>query len=148
MGGQISKKISESKQTHDMPSESDKSREKNKVGNGVCRWSGKASKEVTWSRGVGCIWKKTAGDRRNNMCKGTEVKTRLVCLWSRKKPVWGVGGSDIGKIDYWKDMQSPIGRALLTQVSHWVYFFFFWSFVFLPFLGLLPRHIEVPRLGV
>lgn len=73
MGGQISKKISESKQTHDMPSESDKSREKNKVGNGVCRWSGKASKEVTWSRGVGCIWKKTAGDRRNNMCKGTEA---------------------------------------------------------------------------
>ena len=27
-------------------------------------------------------------------------------------------------------------------------FFFFFFFVFLPFLGPLPRHIEVPRLGI
>ena len=26
--------------------------------------------------------------------------------------------------------------------------FFFNLFIFLPFLGLLPRHLEVPRLGV
>ena len=26
--------------------------------------------------------------------------------------------------------------------------FFFFFFVFLPFLGLLPQHMEVPRLGV
>ena len=28
------------------------------------------------------------------------------------------------------------------------YFFSFFFFVFLPFLGPLPRHMEVPRLGV
>ena len=29
-----------------------------------------------------------------------------------------------------------------------LFFFFFSFFVFLPFLGPLPRHMEVPRLGV
>ena len=28
------------------------------------------------------------------------------------------------------------------------FFLFFFFFVFLPFLGPLPRHMEVPRLGV
>ena len=34
--------------------------------------------------------------------------------------------------------------------SLWVFSFFFFFFfsVFLPFLGQLPRHMEVPRLGV
>ena len=36
------------------------------------------------------------------------------------------------------------GNALLVKES----LFFFFFFVFLPFLGLLPQHMEVPRLGV
>ena len=36
-----------------------------------------------------------------------------------------------------------------TAVGFFFFFFFFFFFgVFLPFLGLFPRHIEVPRLGV
>ena len=27
-------------------------------------------------------------------------------------------------------------------------YYYYYSFVFLPFLGLLPRYMEVPRLGV
>ena len=44
--------------------------------------------------------------------------------------------------------------ALLADEGGWVggekavVFFFFFFFVFLSFLGLLPRHMEVPRLGV
>ena len=33
-------------------------------------------------------------------------------------------------------------------VSDFFFFFFFSFFVFLPFLGPLPQHMEVPRLGV
>ena len=29
-----------------------------------------------------------------------------------------------------------------------VFYYYYYYFVFLPFLGLLPRHTEVPRLGV
>lgn len=49
----------------------------------------KASEEGTreWRRGVrhGDVWEKIAGDRRNNRCKGTEVRTNLVCLWNKMK---------------------------------------------------------------
>ena len=41
--------------------------------------------------------------------------------------------------------------ATLKKKMKEAYFFYFWfflfCFVFLPFLGLLPRHMEVPRLG-
>ena len=42
-------------------------------------------------------------------------------------------------------------EARVTQIKYMVLFFFFFFFfflVFLPFIGLLPRHMEVPRLGV
>ena len=34
------------------------------------------------------------------------------------------------------------------KISFYFFFFIFYFFVFLPFLGPLPRHMEVPRLGV
>ena len=36
----------------------------------------------------------------------------------------------------------------LLPYTHKIFFFFFCLFVFLPFLGPLPRHMEVPGLGV
>ena len=40
-------------------------------------------------------------------------------------------------------LSTPFGQL---GISFFVCLFF--CFVFLPFLGLLPRHMEVPRLGV
>ena len=34
------------------------------------------------------------------------------------------------------------------SLLYFQHFLFFFVFVFLPFLGLLPQHMEVPRLGV
>ena len=39
-------------------------------------------------------------------------------------------------------------NVALTDVGNVLNTFFFNFFVFLPFLGLLPQHMEVPRLGV
>ena len=38
--------------------------------------------------------------------------------------------------------------SLLVYRNAIDFFFLFFSFVFLPFLGPLPWHMEVPRLGV
>ena len=38
--------------------------------------------------------------------------------------------------------------CLSQENSFFFFFFFFFFFVFLPLLGPLPRHMEVPRLGV
>ena len=40
------------------------------------------------------------------------------------------------------------GNVLKTSGKDYSFFFFFFFFVFLPFLGLLLRHMEVPRLRV
>ena len=43
----------------------------------------------------------------------------------------------------------PLSPKLPSSYSSYRFFFFFFGlFVFLPFLGLLPQHMEVPRLGV
>ena len=46
------------------------------------------------------------------------------------------------------DFSNMIGEMLskYTDNLHFFFFFFFF-FVFLPFLGPLPQHMEVPRLG-
>lgn len=72
----------------------------------------KASEEGTreWRRGVrhGDVWEKIAGDRRNNRCKSIEVRTNLVCLWNKMRPVWRVVGGEICRV--------TSGRALLAKV--------------------------------
>ena len=37
---------------------------------------------------------------------------------------------------------------IILKVLFLLLLFFFFFFVFLPFLGLLPQHMEVPRLGI
>ena len=43
---------------------------------------------------------------------------------------------------------SPSQLIHCLKLFFFTRFFFFFFLVFLPFLGLLPRHMEVPRLGV
>lgn len=61
-------------------------RKGSKVREWRCGSSGKTSGKVTCQGARHRdIWEKTARDRRNNRCKGTEVRTNLVCLCDRKK---------------------------------------------------------------
>ena len=66
--------------------------------------------------------------------------------------VAGVPSSEPNGHDYCVDRAfSLVGTSGLQQneqLPRPFFFFFFFFFVFLLFLGLLPRHMEVPRLGV
>ena len=61
----------------------------------------------------------------------------LKVTWLVKDPFWG------GKL---RSMQLMKTSLLELDVAISLFFFFF--FVFLPFLGALLWHMEVPRLGV
>ena len=50
-----------------------------------------------------------------------------------------------GSCSYFQKCHHNSSKALVIQVPKSFYFIYF---VFLPFLGLHPRHMEVPRLGV
>ena len=57
-------------------------------------------------------------------------------------------GPLLGRNFRWVRLPLPESRGMdLFQVPLICHFFFFF-FVFLPFLGLFPRHLQVPRLGV
>ena len=45
-------------------------------------------------------------------------------------------------------MGKIISSYIVESSQRGAFDFFFFLFVFLPFLGLLPQHMEVPRLGV
>ena len=49
---------------------------------------------------------------------------------------------------YWEVMLETCGLLVSLGKCSPLFFFFSFFFVFLPFLGQLLRHMEVPRLGV
>ena len=62
--------------------------------------------------------------------------------------VLGWGSGDWGEVQ--REIFEEVGRVGLEVFCFCGFFFvLFWFFlVFLPFLGALSRHMEVPRLGV
>ena len=107
-------------------------------------WEGGAGAPLR--EGVGCRWGGTRGGRR--------TESSRVMSWP---PASGIPSLDVGT----RLPDDPELDAKLTSASsdrggkqmpgwNWMCFLFVWFFflVFLPFLGLHPWHMEVPRLGV
>ena len=87
-----------------------------------------------------------------------EGRSSKVCFYSLPGPHVPVSGNEdashprgrestLHRGDILPIFRGTEGVSVLTALL-FLSFFFFFSFVFLPFLGLLPWHVEVPRLGV
>ena len=121
-------------------------------------FSGRAVKSLNWDLSCGflmirmgcCVWGGSPQRWKaffiKNISRAHGLKVTCHCQWWPGWLRWIIWNSSV-----WEIHPSPIlkGYMYLLYIFYiFILFYFIYLFVFLPFLGPLRRHTEVPRLGV